>query len=130
MIFLSVSLPFPARILFPNGRTHWRIRARSAKAYRAAGYFYTKQELARSSVPESDERIGVQLAFYPPDRRHRDEDNCIAAMKSALDGVADALGVNDKRFHLLEPLFISEPVKGGKVVVTLSFLPRNKEKAA
>ena len=51
-------------------------------------------------------------------------------MKSALDGVADALGINDKKFHILEPIFKEEVTKGGKVVVTLDFLPRTSKKAA
>ena len=79
-------------------------------------------------IPEG--KIGVQLTFYPPDHRQRDEDNQLAAMKSALDGVADALGINDKKFHILEPIFKKEATKGGKVVVTLGFLPQTSKKAA
>jgi crossover junction endodeoxyribonuclease RusA len=44
--------------------------------------------------------IHVWMDFYPPDRRNRDDDNLIAAFKSGRDGVADALGVNDKRFRI------------------------------
>jgi crossover junction endodeoxyribonuclease RusA len=34
-----------------------------------------------------------------PDKRHRDADNCLAAAKAGLDGMADALGVNDRHFQ-------------------------------
>lgn len=131
-VYLCVELPYPNRILFPNGRAHWRARAKSAKAYRAAGFFYTSQAIGMGPKPKIPEegKVGVRLTFYPPDHRIRDEDNQLAAMKSALDGVADALGINDKKFHILEPIFKEEVVKGGKVVVTLDFLPRTSKKAA
>lgn len=40
----------------------------------------------------------VELTFYPPCKRNRDRDNLLAAMKSGLDGLADAMNVNDRRF--------------------------------
>ncbi len=46
-----------------------------------------------------DGDIHLWIDFYPPDRRHRDDDNMIAAFKSGRDGLADALKVNDKRFR-------------------------------
>lgn len=130
-IYLNIELPYPNRILFPNGRAHWRARAKSVKAYRAAGRFYTMQAAGPGFKPVIPEgKIGVRLTFYPPDHRIRDEDNQLAAMKSALDGVADALAINDKKFHILEPIFKEEVTKGGKVVVTLDFLPQTSKKAA
>ena len=44
--------------------------------------------------------VHVQLDFYPPSKRRYDLDNAIAAMKSSLDGIADALSVDDSRFCL------------------------------
>ena len=39
------------------------------------------------------------ITFVQPDRRGRDRDNLLAACKPMLDGVADALGVNDSQFE-------------------------------
>lgn len=36
----------------------------------------------------------------PPNRRAHDLDNCLARMKSGLDGLADVLGVDDKHWTL------------------------------
>ena len=47
-----------------------------------------------------DGDVHVWIDFYPPDRRHRDDDNMISAFKAGRDGVADALGINDKRFRI------------------------------
>lgn len=63
-------------------------------------------------------KIAYRFSFFPPDRRARDEDNLIASMKSSLDGIAEALRVNDKNFHILEP-FVGTPVQGGCVHVDL-----------
>lgn len=44
-------------------------------------------------------------------------DNCIAAMKAGLDGLADVLGVDDSRWELAATM--GEPRKGGAVAVTV-----------
>ena len=36
----------------------------------------------------------------PPNRRAHDLDNCLARMKSGLDGLSDVLGVDDKHWSL------------------------------
>lgn len=42
--------------------------------------------------------IALTITFVQPDRRARDRDNLLAALKPSLDGLADALGVNDAQF--------------------------------
>lgn len=64
-----------------------------------------------------DERIPINVEFYPPDRRNHDDDGCIGAFKSARDGIADALGVDDKRFRAV--YWFMEPEKPGKIVVRI-----------
>ena len=62
-------------------------------------------------------KIDVSIRFYPPDNRHRDADNMVAMLKHGLDGIADALGVNDRRF---KPVFYFEAAeKPGRVEVCL-----------
>jgi hypothetical protein len=53
-----------------------------------------------------------------PDKRWRDADNCLAAAKSALDGLADALMVNDRMFQPIEILRVLGE-KPGKLIVEL-----------
>ena len=92
----EVTLPWPPSELNPNKRLHWRRLSDAKKSYRQACYALAKQ--AGLSVDwEGD--IHVWIDFYPPDRRARDDDNMIASFKSGRDGLADALGVNDKRFR-------------------------------
>jgi crossover junction endodeoxyribonuclease RusA len=69
------------------------------------------------SLPQGDP-LCVTLRVYPPDKRRRDWDNIVASLKSGLDGISDALGIDDSRFRLgIEML--PEIVKGGRVDVVI-----------
>lgn len=114
---LKVVLPWPARVLSPNARAHWAVKRRAvqeARRFAHAEAFYKSQGARATPLG----KIEYRCSFYPPDRRARDEDNLVASMKSYLDGVADALRVNDAKFHLLEP-FVGEPCKPGRVELDL-----------
>ena len=107
-------LPWPPKVLNPNERPHHMAKSRAVKAYRAACGWACKA--AKLTAPE-DGDIHIWIDFYQPDKRHRDEDNMLAAAKSLLDGLADALQVNDKRFKL-HPFF-SEQI-GGYIKVRIT----------
>lgn len=106
-----IELPWPATELHPNARVHWSVKARKAKAYRADAGFITKA--AKVSAGEI-----LHITFMPPDRRHRDLDGMFSAIKSGLDGVADAMGINDRHFRFV--LEIGEVVRGGRVVIMVA----------
>jgi crossover junction endodeoxyribonuclease RusA len=48
--------------------------------------------------------------------RHRDLDNCLAAAKPQIDGIADALGVNDRRFRPILVDYIRGDAPGAMIV--------------
>lgn len=109
-----LELPWPPKELSPNARTHWAKRSKIAKNYRAACHVLCKA--AGVSMPEG--RALLVLEFVPPDRRKRDDDNCLAAFKSGRDGLADALGIDDHRF--VTQISISDEItKGGAVRVQI-----------
>lgn len=110
-----IVLPWPPAELSPNKRLHWAARSKAARAYRQACYLLTKQ--AGIQAPEG--RVLLALEFVPPDRRRRDDDNCLAAFKAGRDGVADALGIDDSRF-ITQLALSREPVAGGAVRVRIS----------
>lgn len=98
---MIIHLPFPDAALFPNrskGR-HWTALASTRDAAHKAGYWATKQAAADYVAP--DGHIPLSLLFLTPDKRHRDADNMLAAAKHLLDGMASALGVDDRRFKPL-----------------------------
>jgi hypothetical protein len=117
---VKISLPWPSAKLSPNARLHWRAKvgpkqdAKRIAAWTtvAAQGFYRMREALRAT----EGRIALTVTFYPPDRRHRDDDNMIASFKAARDGIADALSVDDRRFR---PTYcFGEPEKPGRVEVT------------
>ena len=113
-----VTLPWPPKGLSPNARTHWRAKAPIAKAYKQACWALTLE--AGVVVPDSP-RLALWLDFYPPDRRSRDDDNLVAAFKSGRDGLALALGIDDKRFRCFP--YVQDQI-GGFVRVRITELPK------
>lgn len=93
----EVTLPWPPTALSPNARVHWAKRARAASAYRMACGWACKA--AGLEAPEGD-RIDLFVVFVPPTRRNRDDDNLVASFKAGRDGIADALGIDDRRFRV------------------------------
>lgn len=108
---LRVKLPWPGPDLSPNARAHWRKAAAAKKRYRAICALIARQQGAVVGCMLA-ERLRVCMTFVPPDRRRRDLDNLIAAMKSGLDGLADAMGVDDARFALSAELVLDGTAGG------------------
>lgn len=111
----TLLLPWPPKVLSPNARAHWATKSKAAKAYRSTCFLLCSQ--AGLAVPAA--RALLSLEFIPPDRRRRDDDNCVAAFKSGRDGVAQALGIDDSRF-VTQLQISSETIKGGAVRVRIS----------
>lgn len=89
----TIILPLPAPVLSPNARAHWSKVARTKKAYRHTAYI-----LALESGAKKLRFSAYRLEFTFKDKRRRDRDNFSAAMKSALDGIADATGQDDSEW--------------------------------
>lgn len=94
---IEVVLPWPPKDLSPNARVHWAKRSKAAKAYRAECGWQVRA-LAQKPKFESSGPITLDIEFMQPDRRGRDLDNMLASIKAGIDGISDALGVNDRRF--------------------------------
>jgi crossover junction endodeoxyribonuclease RusA len=107
---MIVKLPFPPSELMPNRRLgkHWGSTHDIKTGSRDGAYKATQEAMQTWKEPEGN--IPVSILFLSPDKRHRDLDNCLAASKAALDGIAKALGVDDKRFR---PIMIDEVYSGG-----------------
>lgn len=105
---MAIELPWPPRELHPNARPHFHVKAKAAKSYRESAYWLTK-----AALPEGGNVLRIQ--FLPPDRRRRDLDGMLSSIKSGIDGIADAMEVDDHMFDF--NLSRGAPVKGGKVIV-------------
>lgn len=111
---VRLMLPFPDPILMPNKKRHWGTKKRAADSANLAA-FYIAYNLHMKL--DTDKKYTVSMVFCQPDKRARDLDNLVAAMKSALDGMCRALGINDKN---IRPIPDWGPVvEGGKVEVVI-----------
>lgn len=115
---LTVELDFPAPELFPNRSKgkHWGALHAHKTSAREAAYWQT---MACKPLPKfTDSELMLTITFEMPDKRHRDTDNCLAAAKSALDGVASALAVDDRRFNPLK-IYRKHGKPPGKMIVQI-----------
>jgi len=69
--------------------------------------------------PQGKGNIPLMILFYPPHTRF-DLHNCSGALKGHLDGIADALEINDKRFRPITIDF-AEIEPQGKIEVILTY---------
>jgi crossover junction endodeoxyribonuclease RusA len=114
-------LPWPSKDLSPNARTHWAKKAKAAKQARyLAGVLAMGAQWQSWPIP--DGRLNLWIDFYPPTRRLPDDDNMLARFKPYRDGIADALGIDDKRF-VSHPQLMEEPRKGGEVRIRITAGP-------
>jgi crossover junction endodeoxyribonuclease RusA len=76
------------------------------------------QNLLDGKSPGFEGDLAVTITFVQPDKRRRDRDNLLSACKPSLDGLAEAIGVDDSQF---EPLTIRRRYgnKPGCVLVTV-----------
>jgi hypothetical protein len=109
----AIILPFPPASLSGHAKGHWRSKSGPTAKHREWARLATLA--VAPQVPASGD-IRIHIRFVPPDRRG-DRTNFPNRMKAALDGIAQALGVNDSRF--LPSYEFAEPKKPGQVIVTI-----------
>lgn len=111
-----IKLPFPPSSLSGHAKGHWGGgKSAETKKYRGWAHHATLEVRRRIHLPPEGD-ITVKVRFVPPDRRG-DRTNYANRMKPYFDGIADALGINDKRF--VPEYEYAEPRKPGHVMVTL-----------
>lgn len=133
---MKIVLGWPDPRLNPNNAkgVHWGAMSKMRSAEREGAYWRTKTEMAKTDQAEllefaSATSIAVDITFMAPSRRPRDLDNLLAAMKPALDGVAQAIGVDDRVF---DRIILNRGYGAGigKVVVEIVPIDRCRVKEA
>ena len=95
---LTIELPYPHKSLWPNGRAHWAKKADQTKKHRRWAWAAMVAGMGGAQYAPGG-RIPIRLTVScKPKGPQPDKDGCISAMKAYLDGIADALGVNDNLF--------------------------------
>lgn len=112
-----IYLPWPDWGLSPNKTkgSHWAPVNDLRSIARIAG-----QDAARDwhNVIGRGATVTAVILWEPPDNRWRDDDNLIGALKSYRDGVADAIGFNDRQ--IMNSVMLRQPaIPQGKVTLEL-----------
>lgn len=108
----TLTLPWPDRALSSNARVHWRKKAKATAKARAEAFY-----AAKAAKVQPDPAATLVISAYPPDARRRDVQNFPALCKASIDGIADAMGVDDNGFRVRFPEAFAEPRKGGALVI-------------
>ena len=117
MGMLELQLPWPPAQLSPNARLHWAIVYRAKARYRDHCWAVVRSQT--TDRLEEKQPYALEFRFVPPDRRSYDRDNLIARMKAGIDGLADALFIDDKQFTRLTASVSADSV-GGFVQVRIT----------
>jgi crossover junction endodeoxyribonuclease RusA len=120
----QIELPWPPKQLMPNWKRshHWSAYRKPIRNARTLAWGLTAQAigqwLRRGQGPEGG--VDIHITVEPPMRGGPlpDEDNLKGALKHYLDGISDALGVNDREFHFAPIEWLP---KSGEGRVIISF---------
>lgn len=89
-----IVLPYPHKALWPNGRAHWGAKSTQTKKHHA----WARAAANGIKAPETRPIQLVIHVYGKPRGPLPDADNCVAASKAYIDGIAAAIGVNDREF--------------------------------
>lgn len=114
MIVLHMS--WPDRALSQNSRSHWSKRAKATAAARREAWAVA---MGAGLHRHRFERPILRFTFHPPDRRKRDAHNMPAMLKATIDGIADAMQMDDALFLVVWPRSFADPAPDGRVTVQI-----------
>jgi crossover junction endodeoxyribonuclease RusA len=104
---LEIDIPIPPPPLWPNARVHYMGKARAVRRYRGLCHILALAAGNQANWGPAAQTATVKATFFLPSRK-RDPDNCIAALKAALDGLADAgIIANDRDLTILPTVVLS-----------------------
>ena len=109
----TVDLPWPPKALNPNNRKKHLHATSERKRYKTACWALSKEAKLDYRLTHLD------ITFHPPDGRRRDLDNMLSAMKYGLDGLANAIGVDDYHWSLSIRRGDKDPEKKGFIRIRL-----------
>lgn len=116
----TILLPYPPAELLPNKPIHYMKRGALKKKLRAECNYVSTINPTFKKMAAGKDCIPLKIVFVMPHAKC-DLDNLLASFKAGIDGMADALGVNDRRFRpiIVNDRLKSKEAKAGRVEVTI-----------
>ncbi|MCW1887683.1 hypothetical protein OKA04_23300 [Luteolibacter flavescens] len=95
---MTIVLPIPSRKVTPNGRAGWRAKAKLVRKYRSLAFWRMLELLGGEKPPRP---VAYSYRYHWGSNR-RDDDNAIASGKAYLDGICEALKIDDRELRFRE----------------------------
>jgi crossover junction endodeoxyribonuclease RusA len=108
---IRISFPWPPAALTAHAKGSVWPKIKATKAYR-----YQAMVLSRMAKVPNAPAARLVFTWHPP-RMAGDPHNLPGRVKALIDGIADAMGCDDKGFRCAFPEAFAAPVKGGAVIV-------------
>jgi len=112
----EIKLPWYSQELSPNSRKHWAVVSRAKRQHKTLASIYTKN--AKAQFGSDKEKVFLNITYCPPSKRRYDLDNCLASSKAYIDGISEAIGIDDSRFAI--QMQMSDDTFDGSIRVTIS----------
>lgn len=124
---ITITLPIPDRAVSPNakyGNSRFAAicKSKKVKEHKQRAFYIARDVLypdGTSSPLWNAEWAGYSLAFFFKTAAFRDDDNADASCKSYRDGIAKAIGIDDKGFKKLKLSTHAKDAKNPRVEITI-----------
>ena len=93
---LKLTFPYPPSELNPNKRLHWAQKVKLKNQQKDLGFALASRYADEFLDAKS---VALSFVFYADSKRGYDLDNALASCKSLLDGIAQGININDKKFR-------------------------------
>ena len=114
----TLTMPLPPLPLRPNGRAHWRTKAKATALYRELACLVAKKALGTAPAPMWD-KASVHYSFYFATNRFWDPSNACGSMKAAEDGLQDAGIIRNDRNLWPDRPSLAKDAANPRVVITV-----------
>ena len=112
----EIKMPWYSKELSPNTRVHWSVESRAKRQHKELAKIYTMN--AKVKFDKDKSRVFLNITYCPPSRRRMDLDNCLASSKAYIDGISEALSIDDSRFSI--QMQMSDEIYDGSIRVVIS----------
>ena len=112
----EVKLPWYSKEVSPNTRVHWAVERRAKRQHKELANIYTRN--AKVKFDKDKDRVFLYITYCPPSRRRMDLDNCLVSCKAYIDGISEAIQIDDARFSI--QMQMSDEIYDGSIRVVIS----------
>lgn len=117
MTTYELVLPYTRPPLNQNQRLHWAVKGKLTKDIKLTTFIIAQS----MRLPKGVDFASIELVYYPPGRKPRDEDNLSPTLKACADGIVQyGLVPDDNSEHVKSWCTIGPVVKGGKVALNIT----------